>query len=162
MRWNWTTVRRQGLRDLLPGAALATDGATKKIPSQIHARRWIRSAPLLAMIWAASFNPLPQNERAVDRSRPMVGSHPGSFWATWPEAPTCGVARTGWRGPFGQRLLVRRFVHSTARPPYPWIRVITMTAQVWGNWLMIGLVVTAFCCAVTLRYPGHGKGTHHR
>ena len=33
-----------------------------------------------------------------------------------------------------------------------------MSAQVWGNWLMIGLLVLAFAGAVTLRYPGHGSG----
>ena len=33
-----------------------------------------------------------------------------------------------------------------------------MTVQTWGNWLMVGLVVAAFLSAVTLRYPGHGKG----
>jgi hypothetical protein len=35
---------------------------------------------------------------------------------------------------------------------------MTMSAQVWGNWLMIGLLALAFVGAVTLRYPGHGRG----
>ncbi len=30
-----------------------------------------------------------------------------------------------------------------------------VTAQIWGNWLMGGLVVVAFVLAVAGRYPGH-------
>lgn len=36
---------------------------------------------------------------------------------------------------------------------------MAMSVQIWGNWLMIGLLIAAFIAAVILRYPGHRKET---
>jgi len=45
-------------------------------------------------------------------------------------------------------------------PVHPRLRceVNEMSAVVWSNWLVSGLLVVTFVCAVALRYPGHGGG----